>query len=638
MERVQITGGGNGVYTDTKGRRLYTMGDYSPAPGDWVWTNGVTIYGHQSAGNAPCNVISNDSCLPYTCYGKLAEDKYGRYTDQLVDLSIKKDETDTVAPATIAAYAGDKEHAYVGLYGNYKGMKWFNVLTGEYLGTFTPDDACLDQKGNLVTIEHQNGTIIYRDQLIENHINRFAPNLYLKIPVKKESFDTTVDNEYISASSLTEYGERYKITKKDNLKGSDFFILIRVNGKVVKSINKNSGFIKEALLEVEKNAIAIVNDVDASGDSSGSERSNVPYYAKPKSGLNSILTYAYNIKIYPDLSYSMNVDFNVSASAYPFISFDSIEIDGNEYSVANEYSASTPQSQGAKKYLQFIQTFLKDNPTCYKHECKVEWTGIKTGRYKDWITVIINANTRISIERGVTKNNYSSILVRGSEYYLSGRAIFRALGEDLIDFHRAGTLLGKYKLNWVEINCDSFPLKKIKYHHGFKNYPMAMTTLLGVHQFSAAPPDADILTQYVQTCEILVYQNSPFYEERKLASPQINYEIGNDFSLVLELADKYNINSVKAFKLYYHDEFVIGSRGTTFQNLAYFWSQVRAIAIGGGRFLISFTNQSIPPLIIENGQAKPMSNIAWSYINYTLAKFKNKKRLKLSIEKLLKTS
>ena len=57
MERVQITGGGNGVYTDTKGRRLYTMGDYSPAVGEWVWTNGTTIYGHQHSGGEQVSKI-----------------------------------------------------------------------------------------------------------------------------------------------------------------------------------------------------------------------------------------------------------------------------------------------------------------------------------------------------------------------------------------------------------------------------------------------------------------------------------------------------------------------------------------------------------------------------------------------------
>lgn len=400
MERVQITGGGNGVYTDTKGRRLYTMGDYSPAVGAWVWTNGTTIYGHQSAGNAPCCNI-DDACLPYTCLGEVGGEN-GGYADQLADLSSNKGKIDAIIPARIAAYAGDKNHAYVGLLGDYKGMKWFNVLTGEYLGNFTPDDACIDKKGNLVTIEHQDGVVTYRDQIVSNNIALRRTGGDLDIPIEKASFDTSKESTITISQFDHTTHEVYEIDRKDNVREIDPFALIRVNGKVVKRIDKRSGFIREGLLEVEKSTIAITNDIDASGDSTGSERRYVPYSAKPLSGINCIYLYMHNIKVYPDLNCSMNISFSVSASAYPFVSVNSIDTvrgDG-AYNITNEYSDTAPQSESTKQYADYIKNLWHENPQCYIHKITVKLTDFRMGRYKDWITVKIDESIQISVECG----------------------------------------------------------------------------------------------------------------------------------------------------------------------------------------------------------------------------------------------
>lgn len=635
MERVQITGGGNGIYTDTKGRRLYTMGDYSPAVGEWVWTNGTTIYGHQSAGNAPCCNI-NDACLPYTCSGEM-RGVNGCYADQLADLSFNRGKIDTIIPARIAAYAGDKNHAYVGLLGDYKGMKWFNVLTGEYLGNFTPDDACIDKKGNLVTIEHQNGVVTYRDQIVENDIDLSYAGPDIHIPIEKASFDAELEDE------ITIYGlfhrplrEIYKIVRRDNVEEIDPFVLIRVNGKVVKRIDKRSGFIGEGLLEAEKSTIAIINDVDASGDATGSERSNVPYSAKPPSGINCIYLYMNNIKVYPDLNCSMNISFSVSANAYPFISTDSIDSSGNgeygEYSVTYEYSDDAPQSPEAKKYFDFLKNYWKENPQCYTHKVKIKLNGLRMGRYKDWITVKINKSIQISVEcGGIVKKNYTYVSVfRRNSYSLKGAAIS---GGDSRPSDKNGSLLGKYNFNYTESWTKGFLYERTYSHQGFKNFPMVLTTILGVFMF----PHPEIIDKSAWEGEISIFGGTPFSEEKKVIPVQTNYNIGNGFSIVLELMDKYRNGTVQSFKLYYHGKFVINSLGTQLQYLASSWINIRATALSNGRFLISCTNLSMPPLIVEHGEAKVMSNIAYSYINYTLANFKNKKRLKSSLKNLLKT-
>lgn len=635
MERVQITGGGNGIYTDTKGRRLYTMGDYSPAVGAWVWTNGTTIYGHQSAGNALCCNI-DDACLPYTCWGEVGGEN-GGYADQLADLSSNKGKIDAIIPARIAAYAGDKNHAYVGLRGDYKGMKWFNVLTGEYLGNFTPDDACIDKKGNLVTIEHQDGVVTYRDQIVENNIELFSASSDVHIPIEKESFDTEPESEITISQYDTPVREIYKIVRRDNVEEIDPFVLIRVNGKVVKRIDKRSGFIGEGLLEAEKSTIAIINDVDASGDATGSERSNVPYSAKPPSGINCIYLYMNNIKVYPDLNCSMNISFSVSASAYPFISTDSIDFSGNgEYSITYEYSDDAPQSPEAKRYFDFLKNSWKENPQCYTHKVKIKLIGLRTGRYKDWITINIDKSIQISVECGgrIIKNYASASVSIRNRYLLIVSAVFdHNVWTDGTIPSKNGILLGKYNLHYIASWPDTFTYEITHSHQGFKNFPMAIVTLGGIFTF----PRAEHISKSAWNGQSYIYKQTPFSEEEKIIPVQTNYNIGNGFSIALELRDKYYIGSVQSFKLYYHGKFVINSFGTQLQYLASSWINIRATALSNDRFLISCTNLSMPPLIVEHGKAKVMSNIAYSYINYTLANFKNKKRLKSSLKNLLKT-
>ncbi|CUP53076.1 Uncharacterised protein [Bacteroides xylanisolvens] len=162
---------------------------------------------------------------------------------------------------------------------------------------------------------------------------------------------------------------------------------------------------------------------------------------------------------------------------------------------------------------------------------------------------------------------------------------------------------------------------------------MAIATLEGIFTF----PRAEHIVKSAWDGHSDIYKQTPFSEEEKIIPVQTNYNIGNGFSIVLELRDKYYIGSVQSFKLYYHGKFVINSLGTQLQYLASSWINIRATALSNGRFLISCTNLSMPPLIVEHGEAKVMSNIAYSYINYTLANFKNKKRLKSSLKNLLKT-
>ena len=150
MERVQITGGGNGVYTDTKGRRLYTMGDYSPAVGEWVWTNGTTIYGHQHSGGE--QVAKIDAAVLSVPIKKIEDDGHESNFLRKLQANGKVSKFVEYGIDTIS-YINDASHAYL----QTNDGDWYNIITGDYLGNFFASYVTLDKDGNLLTILASNG-------------------------------------------------------------------------------------------------------------------------------------------------------------------------------------------------------------------------------------------------------------------------------------------------------------------------------------------------------------------------------------------------------------------------------------------------------------------------------------------------
>lgn len=71
MERVLITSKSGSVYFDQMGRPLHTMGDINVTVGQWVWTNGTTIYGHQTAGYNPPVIGGSLNGVPIWEYHKM---------------------------------------------------------------------------------------------------------------------------------------------------------------------------------------------------------------------------------------------------------------------------------------------------------------------------------------------------------------------------------------------------------------------------------------------------------------------------------------------------------------------------------------------------------------------------------------
>lgn len=212
IERVQIQGGSDGVYYDSKGRRLRTMGDFAPSPGQWVYTNGVTIYGHQTAAQQPIVFTGEKPIFPFIAYFNGVQGLF----------EINKKAVPSVALNAwyITAYVGNNKVAYARLYSKEK-SGWYNLKSGEYLGEFGIDDACVGDDGSLLSISSDRCEYCCKDG---------------KDGVKQVSEPQAVYNGELLWQRLA-YTRRAGSSYAVNLDSS---IIIRKNGKIIKEISLTS--------------------------------------------------------------------------------------------------------------------------------------------------------------------------------------------------------------------------------------------------------------------------------------------------------------------------------------------------------------------------------------------------------------
>lgn len=139
MERVLITGQSGNVYFDQRGRPLRTMGDINVSVGQWVWTNGKTIYGHQVAGYNPPVIGGGLNGVPIWEYHKMC------YIDTSQNI---KDLVNRVY-YDWKFFVNNKTHFYGidnsgGIY-NLKTGELINGLNGDILDAEVADDGSLYQ-------------------------------------------------------------------------------------------------------------------------------------------------------------------------------------------------------------------------------------------------------------------------------------------------------------------------------------------------------------------------------------------------------------------------------------------------------------------------------------------------------------
>lgn len=291
MERVQITGGGNGVYTDTKGRRLYTMGDYSPAVGAWLWTNGTTIYGHQSGSVQPAAKIDS-LILPiiFHEYGQNTGYSNKFFFQLFPNAGIRK-----VGNVSIDAisYINDSSHAYL----QTNSRDWYNIITGEYLGRFSASQVAIADNGDLITLWYENGY----------YHNDGHPDTYNLTPLYVRTIFRETDFAGRSFANWQAHS--------GEIKRHDPYIEFRRNGKITQRIDLAPAF-SAAIKKVQ----AATEKLHEMGDDRGEDAITSPRYARPKYYVWGTADVSGNPGfLKSDGRYRAQVNISITGIAYPWV-------------------------------------------------------------------------------------------------------------------------------------------------------------------------------------------------------------------------------------------------------------------------------------------------------------------------------
>lgn len=263
MQRVQITAKNDDSYTDNTGRTLYTIGDYDPAVGDWVWCQGQWIYGHMTAGGEAV-VTPNVLGAPF-----ISEFYYG-YIDGNLNYRFINE---------------DMEKGHLGEYFEYFvnnfNFAWFGYDRDLYRNDgkhihidYYPEDIDVDDEGNLLYIGldgnyNRFSTKEYTDpkKLIalhneahaghigsdfgfaEGHIKSFAQaykDTVVHRTTTNDDRDINYDREYFSM----------KFTDKNESEMTGHVYLLK-NNEIIKDID-----LKEVLSEFENDIFDYVSEID----------------------------------------------------------------------------------------------------------------------------------------------------------------------------------------------------------------------------------------------------------------------------------------------------------------------------------------------------------------------------------------
>ncbi len=574
MERVQIVRGENGVFWDAKGRKLSTMGDINPRVGDWVWTNGTTIYGHREEGYTP-PVFSGQPgpVLPVPFFS------YQNGTNRVMDLEADGTLGDFVSftykDKPILAYVGDEEHAYGGIYGNGNGYAWYNLITGDFLGYFRPDDACIAENGDLLTIESEKGSR-YDAGTVESETYSLSACIIAEMT---GAFETWIKSGmYCEKSTATP-------SPSSSAKGT---VVLRRNGRVTQTIELDP-YMKTAGNEAFFRASRIHDMNGGRGDgrtfifhwsdntiSSG----KIP---RPAPVLKSMSAGAGNLKIYPDGSYMGYVFADGYALAYPIV-----ETETNKSFVSMDPGA-TPREM-----------------------------------VKDFFTASVSVGHIIGI--GQTESEYShNISISASGAFYGGAiaklgsqpeprmSMFNPLpGHRLTATRytgRASTIdANASSENWVILSLDSIVYTGLIF--GNSRGKRIRHEILDA-KMGPVSSEQDILA--------------------KNSIPK-EYDIRNGFKVMLDLYDESQPSSVKALTLIGPD----GEKVVTIENSSswsfflYNWAKMIACRLDKDRYAVMISQSHYPLLIIDKGKITVAGN-GYALQCFSLIKFRNRSILQKGI-------
>lgn len=579
MERVQIVRGENGVFWDTRGRRLITMGDINPRAGDWVWTNGTTIYGHREAGYTP-PVFSGQTgpVLPVPFFS------YQNGTNRIMDLQADGTLGDFVSftykDKPILAYVGDEEHAYGGIYGNGNGYAWYNLITGDFLGYFRPEDACIAENGDLLTIESENGSR-YDAGTVESETYSLSACIIAEMV---GAFETWIKSGmYCKKSTATP-------SPSSSAKGT---VVLRRNGRVTQTIELDP-YMKAAGNEAFFRASRIHDMNGGRGDGrtfvfhyrnysdqSGEIQSGkIP---RPAPVLKSMSAGAGNLKIYPDGSYMGYVFTAGYALAYPVV-----ETETNKAFVSKDPGA-TPR--------EMVKDFFRASVSVGH----IIGIGQTEGEYSH------------NISLSASGAFYGGAIAKLGSPPASTMSMFNPLpGHRLTATRytgRASTVdTNASSENWVILSLDSIVYTGLIFENsrGKRIRHEILDAKMG-----PVSSEQDILAK------------KPIPKE---------YDIRNGFKVMLDLYDESQPSSVKALTLIGPD----GEKVVTIDNYSrwsvflYNWAKMIACRLDKDRYAVMISQSAYPLLIIDKGNITAAGN-GYALQCFSLVKFRNRSILEKGI-------
>lgn len=580
MERVQIVRGENGVFWDAKGRRLITMGDINPRAGDWVWTNGTTIYGHREAGYTP-PVFSGqpEPVLPVPFFSY--QDGTYRVMDLEADGTLGDFVSFTYKDKPILAYVGDEEHAYGGIYGNGNGYAWYNLITGDFLGYFRPEDACIAENGDLLTIESEKGSR-YDAGTVESETYSLSACIIAEMV---GAFETRIlSGMYCTKSTATP-------SPSSSAKGT---VVLRRNGRVTQTIELDP-YMKAAGNEAFFRASRIHDMNGGRGDGrtfifhwrtysnwddNTIQSGKIP---RPAPVLKSMSAGAGNLKIYPDGSYMGYVFANGYALAYPVV-----ETETNKAFESKDPGA-TPR-----------------------------------GMVKDFFTASVSVGHIIGI--GQTEGEYSHNISLSASGAFYGGAIAK-LGSppastmsmfNPLPGHRLTATRYTGRASTVDTNASS------------ENWVILSLDSIVYTGLIFGNSRGERIRH-----EILDAKMGPVSSEQDiLAKNSIpkEYDIRNGFKVMLDLYDESQPSSVKALTLIGPD----GEKVVTIENSSswsvflYNWAKMIACRLDKDRYAVMISQSHYPLLIIDKGKITAAGN-GYALQCFSLVKFRNSSILKKGI-------
>lgn len=673
MERVQITGqASDGQYYDNKGRLLYAMGDINITPGMWVWTNGKTIYGHQTAGEQPINNI-NSPVLPIPDYQGI--DEPDKKTGNLKSF---------VSKYGVIAYVGDGTHAYVQLYNN----EWLNVVTGEHLGKFNPADACIGNDGSLLTIE--SGSISFHYGGNNGKKNAGVPSLIANSIANIISHTTTEVGggflnevrESIPYDLHVEWTEFNKSFTKSavsfdgqSLKSEP--IKIRRNGKVIKEINlvsyiedtkrlmhsrltdihnKNPGSDKDKKAYSIQSSQGDINDINYSasfhpwphnkyrhffyGDfiDVALTRPNIDYW---------ISLYTNILKINKDSSFFAVVNIAANGCAYPF--FKSYKSGYDDTPVLPHYIHFWDWPDGAgKEYIEFTK-YIDDMPGYrFKNEPDCDWIPVNVDYYKV-----------LSLSDNKTLAENESVNVSGGAFL----GPMTPMGPETVKIVK---LLPGYDLELAEVKSLSADMNqfipKAYYATKVERHKNVSKTAIAL-DYTRKNSNAGVYTLYIAGRSNIVktetlgyrylYHLTPAAElnnyinnklnELKIKSGQkiidlsncqyITLNLDNRFSVKVEFIDN-NINTPLVVYIYDRKKLIAKiSDAKEYGFIMYNWWLVKVGVLTSSSYIITVPVIGYPYIIANNQVTEIKKELI--YKCYTLEYFKSRSTLRQKLNKLL---